>query len=506
MRRSRAPILSAALLTSIAAGCAGVGAPTGSAPGHGAPLYRYEVAAGPGAEELSITVDLPAGTHHLRAAPAIVPFLRDVRVSRDDGSAQSLPPTGNGFDLAGCDQAPCRARYRVLLGEAARTVDDRDTARAHRGAFLAPASTWLLKPGRPLTDDRFRLHVTTSPGVNYVNGLFPVQGASDTQEGRLGDLEGSPYAAFGLGSSTRVALPEGELVVAMSAGAPALGRDAIQRWIEVRARAVASYYGRFPASHAALLVLYTAGDDVGGGSTMGSGGASVVVSLGEDATAAALDDDWILIHELVHVSFPNVRTPWVEEGLASYVEPLIRARAGLISPDHFYRDLIEGLPQGQPQPGDQGLDHTDTWGRRYWGGALYWFLADVAIRKSTGNARSLDGALRRIVAQGGNVGVTWTVDRALEEGDRDAGGTVLRDLRRKLGDAAVTTDLGALWDELGVHIVNGAVVYDDTAALSAIRRSIAAPRALSADRVDALDPLARDHHPQPVPGGVGAGR
>ena len=477
MRRCRATILSAALLASSTAGCAGAFAPPGTTPSLGAPLYRYEVVAGPGAEELVITVDLPAGTYHLRAAPAILPFLRDVTVRLADGSTQPLPATGNGFDLAGCDHAPCRARYRVLLGEASRTVDDRDTARAHRGAFLAPASTWLLKPDRPLADDRFRLHVTTSPGVNHVNGLFPARDAPDTQEGRLVDLEGSPYAAFGLGSSTRVALPEGEFVVAMSAGAPTLGRDAIQRWIEVRARAVASYYGRFPASHAALLVLYTAGDDVGGGATMGSGGASVMLSLGESATAAALEDDWILVHELVHVAFPNVRTPWIEEGLASYVEPLIRARAGLISPDHLFRDLIEGLPQGQPQPGDQGLDHTDTWSRRYWGGALFWFLADVAIRKSTGNARSLDDALRRIVAQGGNVGVTWTVDRALEEGDRDAGGTVLRDLRRKLGDAAVTTDLAALWNELGVHIVNGAVVYDDTAALSAIRRSIAAPRA-----------------------------
>jgi hypothetical protein len=209
---------------------------------------------------------------------------------------------------------------------------------------------------------------------------------------------------------------------------------------------------------------------------MGSGGASVMVSLGEKTTAAELDDDWILVHELVHVSFPNVGSAWVEEGLASYVEPLIRARAGLLSPDHLYRDLIEGLPQGQPQPGDQGLDHTDTWGRRYWGGALFWFLADVAIRKSTGNARSLDGALRRIVAQGGNVGVSWTVDRTLEEGDRDAGGTVLRDLRRRLGDAAVTTDLDALWNELGVHLIHGKVVYDDAAPLAAIRRSIAAPR------------------------------
>lgn len=479
MRSCRATIVTAALLASLGAGCAAAanGAfPASPAPVTGAPLYRYEVAAGPGAEELAITVDLPAGTYHLRAARSMLPFLRDVSLSVNDGVWRPLTPRGDGFDFTGCDHAPCRARYRVLLGDAARTLDDRDTALVHRGAFLAPASTWLLRPGRPLPDDRFCLHVTTAPGVNYVNGLFTARGAPDAQEGRIADLEGSPYAAFGLGNAERVELPEGELMVAMSSGAPALGREAIAKWIEVRVRAVASYYGRFAAPHAALLVLYTPGRDVGGGSTMGQGGASVMVSLGEKSTQAALDDDWILVHELVHVSFPNVGTPWVEEGLASYVEPLIRVRAGLLSPDHFYRDLIEGLPQGQPQPGDRGLDHTDTWGRRYWGGALYWFLADVAIRKSTGNAHSLDGALRRIVAQGGNVAVTWSVDRALEEGDRDAGGTVLRDLRRQLGDAAVTTDLDTLWNELGVHLVAGEVVYDDAAPLAAIRKAIAAPR------------------------------
>ncbi len=283
-------------------------------------------------------------------------------------------------------------------------------------------------------------------------------------------------AGLGPAAETRIDLPGGALTLAMRGGAPALGRAAIERWIEVRARAVASYYGRFPVPHAALLVLFTSDRGVNGGSTMGSGGASVMLSLGEHVSKAALADDWILVHELVHVAFPDVGSPWIEEGLATYVEPLIRVRAGLIEPDALFRDLLEGLPQGQPQPGDRGLDHTDTWGRRYWGGALFWFLADIAIRTSTNNARSLDDALRRIVAQGGNVGVTWTVDRALEEGDRDAGGTVLRDLRRKLGFAPVTTDLDALWNELGVHLVGDAVVYDDTAKLAAIRTSIAARR------------------------------
>jgi hypothetical protein len=68
------------------------------------------------------------------------------------------------------------------------------------------------------------------------------------------------------------------------------------------------------------------------------------------------------------------------------------------------------------------------------------------------------------------------VDRTLEEGDRDAGGTVLRDLRRRLGGAPVTTDLDALFRELGVRLVGRTVVYDDTARLAAIRKSIAARR------------------------------
>ena len=472
--------VSAALVASLLAGCA---APAGPAPRPAppaspgaAPPYRYEVVAGPDAEELRVVVDLPQGTSRLVAKRSILPFVRDVGVSSGGERWTTVTASAGGFDLPGCADAPCRARYRVLLGDAARAVDDRDLALVHRGAFLAPSSTWLLRPSRPLLDDRFRVHVSTPPGLGYVNGLFAAKGAIDAQEGRIGDLEGSPYAAFGLAAAKRVELPEGELTVALSGGAPTLGREAIERWIEVRARAVAAYYGRFPVPHMATMVLFTSGRGIGSGSTMGSGGASVMVSLGERVPASELEDDWILVHELVHVAFPNVGSPWLEEGLATYVEPLIRARAGLLEPDALFRDLLEGLPKGQPQPGDRGLDHTDTWGRRYWGGALFWFLADVAIRKSTGNARSLDGALRRIVAQGGNVGVTWPVDRALEEGDRDAGGTVLCDLRRRLGDAPITTDLDALFRELGVHLDGRAVVYDDAAPLAAIRRSIAARR------------------------------
>ena len=180
----------------------------------------------------------------------------------------------------------------------------------------------------------------------------------------------------------------------------------------------------------------------------------------------------MLVHELVQVSFPDVSTPWVEEGLATYLEPVIRVRSGLCSVDDLWRSLVEGLPQGQPEEGDGGLDVTDTWGRRYWGGALFWFVADVEIRKRSGNARSLDDALRAVNRAGGNVSRRWDLDRVLAMADRGAGAEVLVPLRQRMGKTPVHVDLDALWKSLGVAQVGGKMVYDDAAPLAGIRRGI----------------------------------
>ena len=149
-------------------------------------------------------------------------------------------------------------------------------------------------------------------------------------------------------------------------------------------------------------------------------------------------------------------------------------RAGLMPQDEVLELLIEGLPKGLPETGDAGLDHTDTWGRRYWGGALFWLIGDMEIRKATSNARSLDDALRAIVDKGGNASVTWTLDKALEEGDRAVGGTVLKDLRHRMGESPVTVDLDELWRQLGVKLSQGKVTYDDAAPFAKI--GIASPR------------------------------
>ena len=77
----------------------------------------------------------------------------------------------------------------------------------------------------------------------------------------------------------------------------------------------------------------------------------------------------------------------MEEGLATYIEPIARVQAGELPAKQIWRDMLDGMPKGEPQPGDKGLDRTHTWGRTYWGGALFCLVADVQIRVATAIAK-----------------------------------------------------------------------------------------------------------------------
>jgi hypothetical protein len=220
----------------------------------------------------------------------------------------------------------------------------------------------------------------------------------------------------------------------------------------------------------------TGGSDVAHGRTLAGGGASIVLHMGRDMTEKDLADDWVLTHELTHLAFPSLprRYGWLEEGLATYVEPIARARIGALSTEEVWRGFVLGLPKGLPEPGDRGLDRTPTWGRTYWGGALFCLLADLKIRSATQNRRSLDDALRGILDAGGNDAIRWDLDRTIEVGDRATGVHVLRDLHGQMGSQPIPVDLSALFRQLGVKLKGGVLTFDDNAPLAAVRRSMTA--------------------------------
>jgi len=254
-------------------------------------------------------------------------------------------------------------------------------------------------------------------------------------------------------------------------------RGVAERWVTKAKNAVAHYYGRFPIERLRIKITPRPGRRARQGTSYGWDGPFITISLGREATDADLEDDWLLTHEMLHLGFPSVpeRHHWLEEGISTYVEPIARARAGQLSPERAWRDLVDGLPQGQPEAGDAGLDVTHTWGRTYWGGALFCLLADVEIHKRTGNGKGLEHALRAIRAAGGTIEVEWPIERVIVIGDRATGVPVLRELYDAMKNTPVTVPLDRLLQQLGIVRNGGALRFDDRAPLAEIRRAIMAP-------------------------------
>jgi len=255
-----------------------------------------------------------------------------------------------------------------------------------------------------------------------------------------------------------------------------LERAALLDWVMQSARAATAYFGRFPVTHARVRILLSQDGRISNGISFGEPGARCRISVGRHATLADLNDDWELTHEMIHFGFPSVeeRHHWIEEGIATYVEPIARAQVGRLTAEQVWGGMVDGMPQGLPAPGDQGLDNTHTWGRTYWGGAIFCLLADIEIRKRTGNAKSLQDALRAINRAGGTIEADWPLDRAIEVGDRATQGKTLMELYRRMASKPAAVDLPDLWKQLGVVRDNRHVSFDNRAPLASIRASILA--------------------------------
>ena len=287
-----------------------------------------------------------------------------------------------------------------------------------------------------------------------------------------------PYRAFDKLAKTRIEVGGGTLEVAFGPGDFELPRAVVLDWVERSVRAVAGYFGRLPDPKSRLLIVPVGGAGIRGGTTYGYRGAASRIQLGHDTTQAQLARDWVLVHELVHQGLPNLADQhhWLEEGLATYVEPIARVQAGELGVEKVWKDLVKGLPYGLPRAGDEGLDRTHTWGRTYWGGALFYLLADIEIHRRTENRRGLQDAMRAIVAAGGNIGYSWPVEKVLNTGDSGTGVHVLTELYDEMKDKPHDVDLTALWQKLGVSMQGETIRFDDSAPLAAIRRAITEPR------------------------------
>jgi len=432
------------------------------------PVWSYDVSPGNDLSELAVEASF-ASASRLETDDPSTPFVRDVQ--RVDGEKTTpLKATGGAWELPGCAKG-CRVRYKFQLRAAASRLDDPDEVAGYGAVIESSPGAWLLRPaGDPPPDARYRLRVRSREGVRFATGL-PSTGDLDTWEGPADRISMAPYSALGpLKVTTRSACAT-EIQIAIAPGRRGVSDEELLEWATTGARQVCDYLGKLPVP-GALILLVPGGR--GFGKTLGGGGATTLLGIPSDADPEDLRKSWVLVHELVHTALPSLayRYHWMEEGLATYLEPVVRARAGALPPEEVWGDLVENLPKGELRAGEDGLDDAPRWGPTYWGGALFWLKLDLEIRRHTKGERSLREALRAVNAQGGNISDSWPVEKVLAALDKGAGFAAAEPLYRALGTRRTRTNLEAMWKALGVRGGEDGAEFDDAAPESALRKAV----------------------------------
>jgi len=390
------------------------------------------------------------------------PFVSDLKAEQKNGLAE--------------------AHYRFDLTGFARAADSTSLAVLRGNGVLATLGGWLLEPRgydrAPIIDIR----MITGPGLVFATGLPKVGDAW-----RLGNstVRFAGYSALGRLTYRELAVPapgslrpgqpkaSGVLRLAILDGGSEASRADLMDWVERTAEAESNYWQGFTAKHALVGLVASPGRrGVGYGRAVSGGGVTVMVEVANDVDRRRLFNDWVLTHELIHTGMPYIRgrATWFMEGAATYVEPIIRARAGWKTEEEVWREWVDNMPQGV-QAFAGGLANAS--GRQnYWAGATFMLMADVGLRRATNGAKGLEDCLAGVLWSGLDGTQRVSVDEYAAACDRVTGATVMSNLLDRYFHKAEPVDLAALWKELGISLVGDRIVLNDAAPSAQWRKMI----------------------------------
>ena len=399
-----------------------------------------------------------------------------------DATGKALQPSGTDWwvDSAG---GIVEAHYRLDLAGYAAEVDRPTLAIARGGGVLCLLESWLFEPRGFKTLPVIDIRMHAADGLSFTSGLPKVGDAW-----RLSDtlVRFAGYSALGRFSLSELAVPapgslrpgqarlDGVLRVALLDGVAPEGRTDLLDWVRLTAQAVSNYWRGFTARQLMLgLVPMQGGPPVGFGRTVPGGGATVMVQVNSQVAKRRLFDQWVLVHELIHTGMPFIdgRGTWLMEGAATYVEPIIRARAGWKTEAEVWTEWVENMPRGAPGF-PMGLANISGPPYVYWTGATVMLLADIGMRRATNGAKGLEDCLGGVLWSGMDAARRVSVDEFVRACDRASATDVMSGIVQQHFTRQQPVDLAALWKELGVALVGGKIVLDDKAPAARWRKMI----------------------------------
>jgi len=210
----------------------------------------------------------------------------------------------------------------------------------------------------------------------------------------------------------------------------------------------------------------------------------VTLIVNPKSSLDALKADWTIYHEFSHLLIPYDAddSRWLSEGLASYYQNVIQARAAMFDEITLWQKLYDGFERGNKQQNyvhqklsyvSENIGENRNYMRIYWSGALYWLKADIALReqsKDKAQPYSLDLALKQLQACCFDryLSATEIVEKLDELSDTQ----VFSTLFTEFASSNNIPDYLTLLNSLGVIAKNNRVTLNDSAKLSSQRKAI----------------------------------
>ena len=380
--------------------------------------------------------------------------------------ALALEQVANGT-LQWCEQDHSRATEAPKLDRRAAVLDWNEPA----AALVLRVRAFAPKPGATTTLANEPLRVLEARATD---------GPTDRPPGRV-KLDTSDREA-----PLRIATAEGWLVPLrlqpMTVGKASLDvvtladgfgdRDAaVMTWLRRSADAVAGLLGQFPVDDALLLMVGDADRRGSFGFTVRGGGPTATLLMPAAPNDEHLAGDWTAVHELLHFALPPLPTEdaWLYEGVVTYLTAVARARAGIITPEYAWWELLDGFRRGRKvgtgvtlRKEAASMHDSHAYWRVYWAGAAMALSMDLELRRRN---KTLAGTVAALAESYPDASRDWNGAQVMQRLDGHCGSTIPSDTMNAHVDETTFPDTNALANKLGVRLAKQGktVVYDNAA-------------------------------------------
>lgn len=267
-------------------------------------------------------------------------------------------------------------------------------------------------------------------------------------------------------------------------------RDNLVAWIDFISGALRHVYGHWPRQRWRVSVVpasAAASDPIPWAQVKRDGIDHVEFFTAPQATTEQLKAAWTGYHELAHLLIPyrGWGDLWFSEGLATYYQGLLQARAGILTEQQAWQGLLDGFMRARAEEQFDGQSLREVSARMrkkggfmrvYWSGAWYFLALDIRLRQQSGGKNNLDMALRKLndCCADQHLSVRQMVSKL----DELNGVLLFEQLYNKVETSTRMPDFDTLFASLGVTVEDGKVTLQEEGPGARLRQQMAQPKAL----------------------------